>query len=176
MGDIWGGIRGILGGYFSLCHCNWCRAQFILGFFLSCIRKLITSCLFTFNASFYACIFNVKIVLLKDFKSGGLECLLLDFPFSNSRNQFPVSAFLSSASMWRTDCRRGAAPWTPRPALAPVWSRPTFLTASGGSPSCTAPTRTLTFHPKVHPGTPPLPVICKFRCTSARHQITIRRF
>lgn len=68
--------------------------------------------------------------------------------------------------MWRTDCRRGAVPWTPRPALAPVWSRPTFLTASGGSPSCTAPTRTLTFHPKVHPGTPPLPVICKFRCTS----------
>lgn len=96
------------------------------------------------------------------------------FPFYNPKNPFPVSTSLFSVSMWRTDCRRDAVPWTPRPALALVWSRPTFLTASGGSPSSTGPTRTLTFHPKVHPGTPPLPVICKFRCTSVRrHDIII---
>lgn len=63
---------------------------------------------------------------------------------------------------WRMDCRWGAAPWTPRPALAPVGSSsPTSLTASGGNPSSTAPTLTLTFHPKVLPETPPPPATCE---------------
>lgn len=77
--------------------------------------------------------------------------------------------------MWRTDCQWGAVPWTPRPALAPVWlyNQPTFPTASGGNPSCTAPTRTSTFHPKVLPGTPPPPVICKFKYTSVAHHDSI---
>lgn len=60
-------------------------------------------------------------------------------------------------------CRWDAAPWTPRPAPAPVGSRsPTSLTVSGGNPSSTAPTLTLTFHPRVRPETPPQPVTCKF--------------
>lgn len=65
--------------------------------------------------------------------------------------------------MWRMACRWDAAPWTLRPAPAPVASRsPTSLTASGGNPSSTAPTLTLTFHPRVRPETPPQPVTCKF--------------
>lgn len=77
-----------------------------------------------------------------------------------------LSCFLLSVLMWRMDCQWGAAHWTPRPALDLVWLyRPTFLTASGGNPSSTAPTLTLTFHPKVLPGTPPLPVTCKFNPT-----------
>ena len=90
--------------------------------------------------------------------------MCLSFP---CKNQSPVSPSLFSVSMWRMDCRGDAVPWTPRPAPALVRSnRPTFLTASGGNPSCTAPIRTLTSHPKVHPGTPPPPVICKFRRAS----------
>lgn len=74
-----------------------------------------------------------------------------------------TSLSLFSVLMWRMDCQWDAAPWTPRPALALVWScRPTFPIASGGNPSSTALTLTLTFHPKVLPGTLPLPVTCKF--------------
>lgn len=74
---------------------------------------------------------------------------------------------LSSVLTWRMDCQWDVAPWTPRPALALVGSyRPTFPTASGGNPSSTAPTLTLTFHPKVLPETPPLPVTCEFIPTS----------
>lgn len=64
--------------------------------------------------------------------------------------------------MWRMDCLWDAAHWTLRPALTPVWpDRPISLTASGGNLSSTALTPTLTFHPKVPPETPPLPVTCK---------------
>lgn len=75
----------------------------------------------------------------------------------------PPPSLVVIVSMWRTAWQWGAAPWIPRPALAlEVWSyRPTFPTASGGNPSSTAPTLTLTFHPKVLPETPPLPVTCK---------------
>lgn len=70
------------------------------------------------------------------------------------------------------DCRWGAAPWTlrPAPALA-ASSSPTSLTASGGNPSCTAPTPTLTFRPRVRPGTHPQPATCKF-CPSLAHTPT----
>lgn len=84
--------------------------------------------------------------------------------FSHFKNDFlPLPVSLCLVLTWRMACRWDAALWTPRPAPAPVGSRsPTSLTASGGNPSSTAPTLTLTFHPRVRPETPPQPVTCKF--------------
>lgn len=58
-------------------------------------------------------------------------------------------------------CRWAAVPWTRRRARARAWfCRPTTPTASAGSLSCTAPTRTSTCHLRRCPGTHPPPVSC----------------
>lgn len=109
--------------------------------------------------SFLSLLWNKSACLL--FLPCVWSCLTLINPLS-----------VSSVLMWRMDCPWDAAPWTPRPALALVGSyRPTFLTASGGNPSSTAPTLTLTFHPKVLPETPPLPVTCKFSPPPTAHVV-----
>lgn len=69
--------------------------------------------------------------------------------------------------MLRMACRRVAVHWTLRPARVLGWFfRPTFPTVNGASPSSTAPTPTLTFHPKTCPATRLLPATCEyFECT-----------
>lgn len=57
-----------------------------------------------------------------------------------------------------------AAPWTPRRLPALAWSStPTSpATASGGSPSCTALTATMTCPPNPCRATPPSPLNCEY--------------
>lgn len=69
-----------------------------------------------------------------------------------------TSLFLPSASTWKMGSRAAEAPWTLNLAAS---SSPLASKASGASPSCTAPTVTMSLHRRLCPGTPRWPVICE---------------
>lgn len=86
-----------------------------------------------------------------------ISCTVSDFSVF-----VPLSFSPYAVSMWTMARHQVAAPWTPWPARAQASScRPILSTANGESRSCTAPTVTMTSHPSLCPGTPPLPVTCE---------------
>lgn len=66
--------------------------------------------------------------------------------------------FLPSASTWKMGSRAAEAPWTLNLAEA---SSPLASKASGASPSCTAPTVTMSLHRRLCPETPRWPATCE---------------
>ena len=78
-----------------------------------------------------------------------------------------------AVSTWRMAPRPAAAPWTRRrrPALAWSSTQTSPATASGGSPSSTAPTATTTCPPNPCPETPPSPLNCEYRSHDQRTSV-----
>lgn len=66
--------------------------------------------------------------------------------------------------MWTMAHLRDGVPWIPWPAQdLGSFSKQILSTANAGSPSCIDPTATMTSLQSPCPGTPPLPVICKWK-------------